>query len=151
MKQNIVTYRPIARQRLGKHIPAGANALNNMTSIARQRISKHASLTIEAVFCVVRAKWLWESVKQCRTEVESSFETPACQNMSLGAEELNWVDNNCKKWIRLWKEDFMCDLKSQWDGYKSVARIRLVKTVDPSVCVTVNCKVCRQAIALYCL
>jgi hypothetical protein len=38
----IVTYRPIARQRLGKHIPAGANTRNNRTSIARQRISKHA-------------------------------------------------------------------------------------------------------------
>jgi hypothetical protein len=25
----IVTYRPIAEQRLGKHIPAGANARNN--------------------------------------------------------------------------------------------------------------------------
>jgi hypothetical protein len=40
---NIVTYRPIARQRLGKHIPAGANARNNRMPIARQRINKHAS------------------------------------------------------------------------------------------------------------
>jgi hypothetical protein len=39
---NIVTYRPIARQQLGKHIPAGANERNNRKSIARQRISKHA-------------------------------------------------------------------------------------------------------------
>jgi hypothetical protein len=46
---NIVTYRPIARQRLRKNIPAGANTRNNRTSIARQRISKHASLTIEGV------------------------------------------------------------------------------------------------------
>jgi hypothetical protein len=35
-------YRPIARQRLGKHIPAGANARKNSMSIARKRISKHA-------------------------------------------------------------------------------------------------------------
>jgi hypothetical protein len=34
---------------------------------------------------------------------------------------------------------------------KSVARTRLVKTEDPSACVTVNWKVCRIAIALYCL
>jgi hypothetical protein len=38
---------------------------------------------------------------------------------------------------------------------KSVARIRLVKTenscVCVCVCVTVDCKVCRLAIALYCL
>jgi hypothetical protein len=39
---SIVTYRPIARQRLRKHTPAGANARNNRTSIATQRISKHA-------------------------------------------------------------------------------------------------------------
>jgi hypothetical protein len=34
---------------------------------------------------------------------------------------------------------------------KSVAKIRLVKTENPNVCGTVNCKVCRIAIALYCL
>jgi hypothetical protein len=34
---------PIARQRLGKHIPAEANARNNREYIARQRISKQAS------------------------------------------------------------------------------------------------------------
>jgi hypothetical protein len=41
-QKNIVTYRPIARQQLGKHIPAGANARKNRASIARQRISKYA-------------------------------------------------------------------------------------------------------------
>jgi hypothetical protein len=54
--ENIVRHRPIARQRLGKHIPAGDNARNNRTFIATQRISKHASLTTETVFCVVRTK-----------------------------------------------------------------------------------------------
>jgi hypothetical protein len=32
---------------------------------------------------------------------------------------------------------------------KSVVRIRLMKTEGTSVCVTVNCKVCRSAMALY--
>jgi hypothetical protein len=42
MSTNTVTYRHIARQRLGKHTPAGAKARNNRKSIARQRFSKHA-------------------------------------------------------------------------------------------------------------
>jgi hypothetical protein len=42
MKKKIVTYRPIASQRLGKHIPTRANTRNNRTSTARERISKHA-------------------------------------------------------------------------------------------------------------
>jgi hypothetical protein len=55
----------------------------------------------------------------------------------------NWqLQNNGKKGIRLYKEDFMCDLKWQWDCDKSIAMIRLVKTENPSACVTVNCKVC---------
>jgi hypothetical protein len=47
-----VTCIPISRQRLGKHIPAGANAHDDRMSVARQRTSKHASLTIETVFSV---------------------------------------------------------------------------------------------------
>jgi hypothetical protein len=47
---NTVTYTAIARQRLGKHIPAQANARNYRISIAKQRISKQASLTVEAMF-----------------------------------------------------------------------------------------------------
>jgi hypothetical protein len=47
-----MTCKPIASQRLGKHIPAEANARNNKTSTATQGISKHSSLTIEVVFSV---------------------------------------------------------------------------------------------------
>jgi hypothetical protein len=47
---NVVTHRPIVRQRPGKHIPAQAYARNKKTSIARQRISKQAFSAIEAAF-----------------------------------------------------------------------------------------------------
>jgi hypothetical protein len=66
-EQNIMTCIPNARQRLGKHIPAGANASNNRMATARQRISKHASLTIEAV-C---SAW---SVQSGYIEVSGSIE-----------------------------------------------------------------------------
>jgi hypothetical protein len=62
-----VTCIPIARQRFGKHIPAQEYVLNNRTSIARQRISRHTFLTIEAVFSV-------GSVKSGYKEVFSSTE-----------------------------------------------------------------------------
>jgi hypothetical protein len=84
---NIVTYRPIARQRLGKHIPAEAYARNNKTSIIRQRISKHASSTIEVVSSACSVQSGYKEVFSSR--VESNFETPVCREMSLGAEELN--------------------------------------------------------------
>jgi hypothetical protein len=45
-----MTYRPIERQRLHKHIRAGANTHNNRASVVRQRISKYTSLTTETVF-----------------------------------------------------------------------------------------------------
>jgi hypothetical protein len=48
-----VTYRPIARQRVGKLLPAEAYARNNRTSITRQCISKQAFLKIERL-CILR-------------------------------------------------------------------------------------------------
>jgi hypothetical protein len=56
---HIVTRTPVARQRVGKHVPVEVNELNNRSSIARQRSYKHASLTIEyGVFREVRAEEL---------------------------------------------------------------------------------------------
>jgi hypothetical protein len=56
---NIVTCKPIARQRVDKHVPAEANARNSRTSIAKQRSCKHVYLTIEdGVFRGVRAEEL---------------------------------------------------------------------------------------------
>jgi hypothetical protein len=59
------------------------------------------------------------------------------------------LQNNGKKAIRPWKEDFECDLKWQWDCYKSVTWVWLVKTENPSACVTVICNMCRPATVLY--
>jgi hypothetical protein len=87
----IVTCVPIARHRLGKHIPARANARKNRLSIARQPKSKQSSLTTVAVFSVrlvqngykkVLGNTVW---KELEWSEESSFETPSCRDMSLGA------------------------------------------------------------------
>jgi hypothetical protein len=51
--KNIVTYRPIPRQRLVKYIPAELYAHKNRMSIARQWISKQAFSTIERL-CFLR-------------------------------------------------------------------------------------------------
>jgi hypothetical protein len=82
----------------------------------------------------------------------AEFQDVSLPDMSLGAEELSrQLQNNSKKGIRLWKEDFICDLKLQWDCHKSVARLRLVRTEKPSPCVTLNWKVCRSVIAPSCV
>jgi hypothetical protein len=154
----MVTCIPIARQRLGKHSPAK----QTRSTIWRLLLGNGAVITplqqyrLFSVRSVPRGykRTQSEDATEYRTVVvaesgESSFETPARQDMSLGAEALNWVDNNGKKWIRLWKEDSMCDLKIQWDCDKTVARIRLVKTENRSACLTVNWKVCRIVNALY--
>jgi hypothetical protein len=56
---------------------------------------------------------------------------------------------NGKKGIILCQEDFVCGLKLRRDCDESVARIRLMKTENPSACGMVNYKVCRIAIVLY--
>jgi hypothetical protein len=73
-----VTYKPIARQRLGKHkhIPVEACSRNDRTPIARQRISKQVFLTIEGL-CFLYGL--------CRVVIKG-------QIRSLEGVVENWVD-----------------------------------------------------------
>jgi hypothetical protein len=85
--QHTVTCIPVARQRLSKRIPTEANARNNRTIIARQRISKHTSLTIELVFSAwsVQSRYKegfsWEEslvVRSWKSSVEEEFIWVSC-------------------------------------------------------------------------
>jgi hypothetical protein len=100
----------IARQRLGKRVPAGDNANNNRTSIATQRISKHASLTIEAVFSAWSVQSSYREVfSSVKWSEESSFRTPACQkqrnliepNTEAGSRSIELVVG------RSWEDEFI--------------------------------------------
>jgi hypothetical protein len=66
-----VTHRPIARQRLGKHISAGANARRNRTYVTRQLRRKHTSSTVEAV-CT--ARFVQSGYKEVFNSIELSLE-----------------------------------------------------------------------------
>jgi hypothetical protein len=153
---NNVTCKLIARQRLGKHIPAGANGIESRTSIARQRNCKQAFPTIK-MLCFLRGPCkmvIRESSEAGRSSSEVKSRVSRRQSTGIWAwEQRNWFGScrimatneldSAKKTSRV--------LQWPWDFYKSVARKRLVKTENPSACATVNCKVCKSAIALCCL
>jgi hypothetical protein len=80
---HIVTYRPIARQRLGKQIPVGAHMCNSRTSVAMQWISTHTSLTIEAVFSA------WSMQSGCK-EVFSSIKWSEVKWSEVKWSEVKW-------------------------------------------------------------
>jgi hypothetical protein len=97
------------------------------------------------------------------TESQLTFETPACQDMRFGAEELNWGTEASEvlsavqwSWKSGCEETTLCVLlysdiwgvQLQWDCYSSCVKIRYQETTSGErnslrriVCVTVNCKV----------
>jgi hypothetical protein len=141
-------YRHSTRQRLGKHIPAKANA----RKIGRLLLG-NGSVNTPKTIRNNRRCFSWgpprgyitgssKGAVSCRKLREFSWRRVYLRELSgngssSGDGNPSWLRRNGKKWIRLWKEDFMRDLRWQWDCYKSVARIRLVKTEQPSVCVFV--------------
>jgi hypothetical protein len=109
-------------------------------------------------------KWQGSRELLSRVVVESSFETPACHDMGLGAEELNWVEfrdaslpryglgsrgieltgvfgiGGCRIMARKelgCEKNISCVNRSDSETYKSVARIWLVKIEPLCVC---NCE-----------
>jgi hypothetical protein len=110
----------IARQRLDKHIPAATNTQeksNNfrcytmalLTCLPNHRKTVFSSWSVQNGY---KEEFRWLKWAEFR---DASL--PGYEAGSRGIE-LSWqLQNNGKKGIRLWKEDFMCDLKWQWDCY----------------------------------
>jgi hypothetical protein len=92
---------PIARQRLGKHIPARANTGKNRTSITRKRISKHPFLTIEAVFSVASVRSGYKEVTSPRvTRVEAGSNTSTVTLRVVGGDETGSLKSETVKYGR---------------------------------------------------
>jgi hypothetical protein len=67
---HIVTYRPVAWQLLGKHIPVRANACSNRMSFARKQTSKH--IPVGANACNNRMSFARKQTsKQTFSKIES--------------------------------------------------------------------------------
>jgi hypothetical protein len=102
----------------------------------------HATMENLCSLCVVHAKGLQEVFGRTVITVngvEWSTQWWSRVGLELAAAEM----------ARQCQEDFRCDLKLKLDCDKSLARIRLVKTQNPSVCAMISWKVCRIMIALY--
>jgi hypothetical protein len=103
-----------ATQLCGKHIFAAVN--------------QHATIQEAVFFCGSGPRLYNEDLPQLEWELNRVLElADAAENWESRRSKV--IENNGKKGIRLCKEDFMCDLKLQWDCYESIARKRLLESV----------------------
>jgi hypothetical protein len=90
--------------------------------------------------------WLFDRQSQCDFDVdfdEKEYRTIVGRTGSSSGY-------GCQRRLD-WEKKTSCVIWIYSETDKSVARIRLVKSENSGACVTVNCKACRSAIALYCL
>jgi hypothetical protein len=99
-----VTCTPIARQRVGRHVPTEAHARNNRTSNARQRSCKHKSLTIEDGVSVESVQRSYLKDNRCYrfrdTRVEAGSNTFTVTLQVVGGDEKGSLKSETVKYGR---------------------------------------------------
>jgi hypothetical protein len=150
---------PVSKQRLDRQVPAETKAPHN-----RRAVFSMWSTRLNNGDVVFSA---WSVPRGYETDREHrlsglSFETPACQDMSLGAEELNWGVEASEYWVQFSVVESMAVTRrlcvcyrptifgvcNSGDCYSSCVKIRCHETDSGDynrrrtpVCVRVKCEV----------
>jgi hypothetical protein len=125
---HIVMLRPIARQRLSEHVPTLVSMPNNRTSIARQRISTNASLTIEAVFSAWSMQCGYKEVfsnMKWRTRAESGSSTSTVTLWVIGGNGKGSLTSEAVKYGREYQGARTRE-RLHWQGPAAYTKVRPV-------------------------